>query len=125
MKDHTLDGISNGLATIAAVVLTYNERKHIQECLSCLAWADEVVVVDSGSDDGTRQLAMDVGATVLHHQFADFAAQRNFALQKVKANWVLFVDADERVTEALASEVRQLSQNDRHAGYWLPRRSCC
>ena len=109
--------------TIAAVVLTYNEREHIQECLSCLTWADEVVVVDSGSDDGTRQLAMDVGATVLQHQFANFAAQRNFALQNVEATWVLFVDADERVTEALANEIRQLLQDERYAGYWLPRRN--
>lgn len=123
MKVHKSDGVSTSLETIAAVVLTYNERQHIQECLSCLTWADAVVVVDSGSDDGTRQLAMDVGATVFEHQFANFAAQRNFALQNVKANWVLFVDADERVSEALATEIRQLLQNARYSGYWLPRRN--
>ena len=109
------------LPVVAAVVLTRNEQARIRECVATLTWADAVVIVDSGSDDGTTELAVELGATVLRREFVDFADQRNFALENVEATWILFVDADEQVTEDLASEIRDRLCGEEHAGYWLPR----
>lgn len=111
-------------ALLAAVVLTRNEERHIGECLDSLAWADERVVFDSLSTDRTAALSVRQGARVLQHPFENFAAQRNAALAAVDADWVLFVDADERATPALAEEVRRVIayQGDRaRVGWWVPR----
>jgi len=108
---------------VAAVVLTYNEGERIGDCLATLTWVNEMVVIDSGSGDGTRELAVELGATVMQRDFVDFADQRNFALANVEATWILFVDADEQVTPELASEIRDRVGRESHAGYWLPRRN--
>ena len=110
--------------TVTAVVLTKNEARHIGACLATLAWADEQLVVDSGSRDATVDLARAAGARVIVHPFRDFAAQRNFALDQVATEWVLFVDADERVTPELAAEIRRATSDPLGpAGYWIPRRN--
>ena len=109
---------------LAAVVLTYNEAAHIRACLSSLAFADECIVFDSGSTDETTGLAANAGAQVIHHPFQNYAAQRNAALQAVAvwADWVLFVDADERVTPELAAEILQVVRHPGDiAGYQIPR----
>jgi (heptosyl)LPS beta-1,4-glucosyltransferase len=109
---------------LVAVVLTRNEERHIGDCLDSLAWADERVVVDDLSSDGTVQIAQGRGARVLSHRLESFAAQRNAALDAVDAGWVLFVDADERCTPALAQEVRRVigyDEGQARAGWWIPR----
>jgi len=109
---------------LAAVVLTKNEKHHIGDCLDSLAWADERVVFDDFSSDGTDELARARGARVISHTFENFCAQRNAALQAVEATWILFVDADERVTPALADEVRRAigrTGKQARAGWWIPR----
>ena len=115
---------------LSAIVLTRNEERHIEECLASLAWADEVLVVDSGSTDRTAVLAEKSGARVVTHPFADFASQRNFAISQAKGDWVLFIDADERVTPELAAEIKSviLRHNTAHddekplkAVYAIPR----
>jgi (heptosyl)LPS beta-1,4-glucosyltransferase len=109
---------------LAAVVLTKNEERHIGPCLDSLAWADEQVVVDDLSTDSTVEIARTRGARILQHVLESFAAQRNAALAAVDADWILFVDADERVTPALANEVRRVIgyQDSRaRAGWWIPR----
>ncbi|MFN8482676.1 MAG: glycosyltransferase [Anaerolineae bacterium] len=110
--------------SVTAAILTRNEAAHIRDCLASVAWADRCLVVDSGSDDGTARLAREAGAEVVVRPFRDFADQRNAALALVRTVWVLFVDADERVTPALAEEVRQvITRCDAAApvGYWIPR----
>lgn len=92
--------------SLAAVVLTRDEAHNIAECLGALSFADEILVVDSGSRDATVDLARAAGARVVEHPFVDFAAQRNAALSMVAADWVLMIDADERVPAALAAEIR-------------------
>lgn len=91
------------------VVLTFNEEHNIQRCLESLKWADEVIVLDSGSTDQTCSLAQKAGARVVPHQTPKFiiADQRNWALANIdiRADWVLFVDADEIVTKELETEV--------------------
>ena len=109
---------------LAAVVLTKNEERHIGDCLDSLVWADERVVFDDFSTDGTVQIARARGARVVQHPFEDFSRQRNAALEAVEAKWILFVDADERATAVLAEEVRQVIglEGDRaRAGWWVPR----
>jgi len=108
---------------LAAIVLTKNEERNIVACLESLRWADGLIVLDSLSTDRTTQLAEEAGARVLTRPFDHYAAQRNAALEAADAEWVLFVDADERVTPALADEVREKVSTDAPliAGYWLPR----
>ncbi len=109
---------------LAVVILTRNEERHIGDCLDSLAWADERVVFDDFSTDRTGEIARARGAHVLQHALDNFAAQRNAALEAVQAQWILFVDADERATPMLAEEVRQVIryQGERaRLGWWVPR----
>lgn len=101
---------------ISAVVLAKNEEKNIVECLGSLSFCDEVLVVDDNSDDRTVELAKKNGAKVVEHTVTDFASQRNYALDLAKGEWVLFVDADERVTDELKKEIqRAVMQSDGEA----------
>ncbi len=105
---------------LTAVILTYNEERHIQDCVASVAWADEVVVFDSYSTDATAQIAEEMGARVLRHPFQNFGAQRDAALEAVTDEWIFFVDADERATPALAEEIPSVLGR-RERGWWVPR----
>jgi hypothetical protein len=107
---------------LGAVVITYNEEAHITACLESLRFADEHLVFDSFSTDRTVSLAEAWGARVLQRPFDHYAGQRNAALEAVagRVDWVLFVDADERVPDALADEVRDALHTDA-AAYRIPR----
>jgi (heptosyl)LPS beta-1,4-glucosyltransferase len=105
---------------LAAVVLTRNEEKHLPGCLGSLAWAPELIVVDSFSTDNTVALAKTAGARVEQRVFDNYAGQRQAALATTQAEWVLFVDADERATPALAAEIRTVLDRP-DPGWWIPR----
>jgi len=105
---------------LAAVILTYNEASNIAACIESLRWADETVVFDSLSTDDTVRIARDAGARVLQNPFINYAQQRNAALDAVAAEWVFFVDADERATPELATEVRGVLGREEN-GWWVPR----
>ena len=104
------------MARLAAIVLTKNEEQHIGDCLDSLAWADRRVVFDSFSTDRACELAREHGAEVTQHPFSDYASQRNAALQAVEAEWVFFVDADERATPELADEIKGIMGAEASAG---------
>ncbi|MFQ5410194.1 MAG: glycosyltransferase family 2 protein, partial [Anaerolineales bacterium] len=106
---------------LTAVVLTLNEARHLPDCLASLDWADALLVFDSFSMDATCAIARQYGARVVQHQFANYADQRNAALDAVEGEWVFFVDADERATPALATEVRAAISESDKAGWWVPR----
>lgn len=108
---------------LTAIILTYNESRHIQACIESVKFADAVVVFDSHSTDNTVELARGAGANVIQHPFSDYATQRNAALDSVrdKTDWVLFVDADERVDAPLADEIRRVIQTDEAVGWRIPR----
>lgn len=108
------------MTLLSAIILTLNEEKHLPDCLKSLAWADEVIVFDSFSTDGTLEVARAAGAKVLQRQFDNYAGQRNAALEGTTAEWVFFVDADERATPELATEI-QSKLAEPQAGWWVPR----
>lgn len=109
--------------TLAAIILTYNESRHIADCIASVQFADQVIVFDSFSTDNTSDLARAAGAEVIQNRFEDYAQQRNAALDAVKGrvDWVLFVDADERITSALADEIRAAITDGSMVGFKIPR----
>lgn len=108
---------------LSAVVITKNEEDKIAKCIQSLQFCEEIIVIDDNSIDQTAQIAKQLGAKVYFHQLNnDFAAQRNFGLQKAKHDWVLFVDADEIVTPALAEEIKNKISNGKYSAYFLRRR---
>lgn len=109
------------LPRLTAIILTLNEAAHIQPCMESLSWADQIVVFDSFSQDGTVALAQAAGAQVIQSAFANYAQQRNAALQAVQSDWVFFVDADERGTLALGAEIRQVIAIRPEMGWYVPR----
>ena len=107
---------------VTAIVLTLNEERNISGCLDSLSWADQTVVFDSYSSDDTVALARKCGAEVRQNPFQDYAQQHNDAMDCVEAEWILFVDADERATPELAKEVRSVTSGDRkEVAWWVPR----
>jgi glycosyltransferase involved in cell wall biosynthesis len=111
---------------LSVIVITKNEAAHIVACLESVAFADEFIVVDSGSTDNTVELARAMGATV--EQTSDwpgFGSQKNRALALAEGEWVLSIDADERVTPELAQEIRQVirQESGAHDAYEIARLS--
>ena len=105
-------------------VLSFNSRDTIERTIeSARRISPEVIVIDSGSTDGTVELASAAGATVLHHPFENYGLQRNYAIQEVPHTyvWQLHLDADERLTDALVEEIRALPEDGHVAGYTIPR----
>jgi glycosyltransferase involved in cell wall biosynthesis len=99
---------------ISVVILSHNESVNIARCLESVAWSDDVLVVDSGSTDGTQDLAKKAGARVIHRPFDSFAGQRNFALDEggLKHAWVLHLDCDETVTPELRVEMENVARTN-------------
>lgn len=94
------------MTTLSVVVITLNEERRITACLAAVAWADEIVVVDSGSSDATAAIARRQGARVITRPFTTYAEQKNAALAAATCDWILSLDADERVTPELSGEIR-------------------
>jgi glycosyltransferase involved in cell wall biosynthesis len=91
--------------TITAVVITKNEQDMIEACLDCLTWCNEVLVIDNGSTDATSDLAEKKGAKIVSFKHNSFARVRTEALKVVSSDWIVYIDADERVTPELAKEI--------------------
>ena len=108
---------------ISACVITRNEADRIEACLRSLDWCDEVVVVDSHSTDDTRQRAAALGARVIERDWPGFAAQKEFAVRAATHDWVLVVDADERISAPLRAEIEALRAAGPGvvAGWTVPR----
>ena len=108
---------------ISGLIITYNEEKNIKEVLECFNFCDEIIVVDSFSTDNTVSIAQSFSKVkVVQNKFEDFAKQRNLALQHASNDWVLFLDADERITPALQSEIiTTLNDPDKKDAYYFKR----
>ncbi len=108
---------------LSVVIITKNEAHNIRACLESVGWADEIVVVDSGSSDETVAIAREFTPHVYSHDWPGFGAQKNRALDYATGTWVLSLDADERVTTELRTQLEHaMGQADRE-GYYLPRLS--
>jgi glycosyltransferase involved in cell wall biosynthesis len=97
-----------GRQPLSVAVITYNEQRNLERCLKSVAFADEIVVVDAGSTDRTRELAAAHGARVFDRRWAGYAEQKNAALERTSHPWVLSLDADEWLTAEGADEVRRV-----------------
>jgi len=110
---------------ISVVVITLNEADRIPALLKSAAFADEVVVVDSGSTDGTLEICRAGGARVVSHPWQGFAAQKQYAMELASCEWILNLDADERISDPLAAELRKAIQSASQevCGFSMPRLS--
>lgn len=109
---------------ISAFLIVLNEAENLRACLGTLAFADEIVVVDSGSEDGSVAIARRFTDRIFERPFRDFADQKNFALAQVRSEWALSVDADERVSPELRDEILEtVASSPRAAGYRVPRKN--
>lgn len=109
---------------LSVIIITKNEAAHIADCLASVSFADEIIVLDSGSTDGTVELARNLGAQV--HQSPDwpgFGPQKNRALALATQEWVFSIDADERVTPALREEIMETLRQPKRSGYEVLRLS--
>ena len=108
--------------SVTAIIITLNEAAHIEACLASVAWADERLVVDSGSTDDTVAIATRCGARVVAHEWQGYSAQKNYAASLASHHWIVSVDADERVTPELAAEMKTaLAAPGEHVGFRVPR----
>lgn len=105
-------------------VIAYNEEAKIGAALESVQWADEIIVVDSGSSDATCAIAAKHGARVIPHQWEGFGRQKQFAANAASNDWIFSLDADERLSNELRDEILDLrKQPPRHSGYLIPRLS--
>lgn len=95
---------------ISAIVITKNAENLIADCLDSLSFCKEIIVIDSKSEDRTREIAEKMGAKVFEYSSQDFSQARNFGLKKASGDWIVYADSDERVTKELASEIENETQ---------------
>jgi glycosyltransferase involved in cell wall biosynthesis len=110
---------------LSVIILTYNEELNISQALNSVKdWAEEIIVLDSGSTDGTIKLAENLGAKIFHRTFDNYANQRNYALRElpIQNEWILFLDADEYLTEELKKEISETLKSTDCNGFYLKRR---
>lgn len=111
------------MAGLSVIIITKNETLNIRECLESVKWADEIIVVDSGSSDNTVAICREFTPHVYVHDWPGFGAQKNRALDYATRDWVLSLDADERITPELRVEIEQAMLDGVQAGYCIPRLS--
>ncbi len=109
---------------LSVIIITKNEAANIRDCIASVSWADEIIVVDSGSEDGTAEIAREMGAAVyVHADWPGFGPQKNRALDHARGDWIFSIDADERVTDALRAEIERAMDEADADGYFCPRLS--
>lgn len=108
---------------LSAVVITKNEEKNIGRCLSSLSFCDEIVIVDSGSTDGTCKIANELGAKVIQQDWLGYAGQKNFANSQATGEWILSLDADEEVPPGLQTQIIKAVKSNEYWAYEIPRKT--
>lgn len=112
------------MPSLSVAVVTLNEEERLRACLESVVWADEVVVVDAGSSDKTMAIAREFTDRAVFRAWEGYGAQKNFALGQCRGDWILSLDADERVSDALRDEIRAvLSHGGPEVGFYLPRQN--
>ncbi|MEN3327474.1 MAG: hypothetical protein V7638_2281 [Acidobacteriota bacterium] len=111
---------------ISATIITFNEESNIKAACESVAWADEIVIVDSNSTDATREIAASYGARVIVNAWRGFSAQKQFAVEQAKHDWIFSLDADERVSNDLRKSIEVLKTHpggENADGYLVSRRT--
>ena len=108
---------------ISVTIITFNEESNIAAACESVAWADEIVVVDSNSTDQTREIALLKGAKVILNSWPGFGKQKQFAVDQARNEWILSLDADERVSPELKTSISSLKENSIADGYLIARRT--
>ncbi|WP_295632424.1 glycosyltransferase family 2 protein [uncultured Mitsuokella sp.] len=113
------------MPSLAVLILTRNEEAHIEACIKSASFADEIVIIDSGSTDRTQEKATAMGAKFITHPMGEdgFAGQRNFALTQTDADWVFYLDADERITKEAVPAVQKIVEANVPAAYQVERKN--
>jgi len=107
---------------ISATLITYNEEQSIAKALESLSWVDEIVVVDSGSSDTTLEICRRFTDKIFHRDWTGYVDQKSFAVEKALHDWIISLDADERVSPELQAEIRSFAPGEiRCSGYRIPR----
>ena len=116
--------MQNQNSKLSVIIITLNEADNIRACLESVAWADEIIVVDSGSTDDTLSICEELGAKVLiNRNWQGFGFQKNLALQQASGDWILSLDADERISPALQQTIKATLENPSADGYLFPRQA--
>jgi glycosyltransferase involved in cell wall biosynthesis len=108
---------------ISVTIITYNEEENIRACLESITWADEIIVVDSGSNDETVAICREYTDQVFFNQWEGMKEQKAFAVNKASHAWIFSLDADERIPEELKKFIEKELQNPKHDGYRFPRQN--
>jgi len=113
------------MSRLSVIIITYNEEENIKHCLESVKWSDEIVIIDSFSNDKTVEIAREYTSQVFQNKWTNFSQQKNLALGKASSEWVLNIDADERVTPELKEEILTIlnSQFQSFDGYYIPLRN--
>ena len=105
------------MQTITVIIPTYNEENYIQDCLRSISFANQIIIIDSFSTDNTLELAKEFNCEIIQRKFDNFSNQKNEAIKLAKSDWILFIDADERVTEKLKYEIKETLEKPKHKAY--------
>lgn len=111
------------MASLSVIIITNNEEKNLARALESVKFADESVVCDSGSTDATLEIARRYNCKVIHSEFRGFGAAKQSALDNATGDWVLSIDADEELSEALQNEIKAVLNKSDYDGYYLNRKS--
>lgn len=108
--------------SLSVIILTLNEENYIANAIKSVDFANEIIILDSNSSDKTQEISKNLGATVINRKFDNYSNQRNFAIDYAKSDWILFLDADERVTKELQAEIISEINSENHVAYkiWFP-----
>jgi glycosyltransferase involved in cell wall biosynthesis len=111
--------------SISVTIITFNEEKNILAALESVKWASEIIIIDSESTDDTLKIARQFTEKVIINPWPGYALQKQFATEKASNEWVLSLDADERVTQALAEEIQKIIQdpNNQYDGFYISRQN--
>ncbi|MFH1823759.1 MAG: glycosyltransferase family 2 protein [Candidatus Firestonebacteria bacterium] len=107
---------------ISVIIITYNEQNNIKKCLESVKWADEIIIVDSGSKDKTLDIVKKYTDKIYIHKWRGYSKDKNFGISKAKNEWILSIDSDEIVSDKLKREIIRVIKNTKFDGFFISRK---